>query len=240
MTVEMTRDEYWQIVEAIGWRQLIEDKADKPYEEGKKRALELLPTEEHMLAFRQHHGAVTGELSRSIESWEQRNDTRLPVGDDGFSDLTAMIVGLGKNVWEETVKAPKLAMKRANARYGTVEGYVESFAYCIPWNDDYAPIEQKLEVARWGLDHWIERAAGPDAPSYAAREVATRAQEVAELEAQLAGVETTPEKVAELVRQETIKAREAEYEALQEQIRELQRRAVRVSNELEKLVFDHA
>lgn len=236
MHIVMTRDEYWQIVKAIDWRQLIKDKVPDPCIEGMQRAKKLLPTVEHMEAFRVHGYDVDDELGTAIEKWEYRNNKQLPVTDDGLFDLKAMIVGLGKDEWERTIKNPKLAWDRANSKsYDTLESYVENFTYCIPYRDDYDPIEKKLERARHSLNHWVECCASLDAPNYAAREVATQIKEVAELEAQLTGVQTTPEKVAELVRQEAIEVRLAEIKALFEQIQKLQQRVTIVAADLTNL-----
>lgn len=54
------------------------------------------------------------------------------LGDDGFSDLLAHIIGLGKEEYERVLLNPQLAAQRAN-KYD----FTESFSYCLPFKQDY-------------------------------------------------------------------------------------------------------
>jgi hypothetical protein len=56
----------------------------------------------------------------------------LGVGDDGYGDLLHHIIGLGKKDFYKYANNLKLVEKLAHSRK-----YEESFAYCIPYDDDY-------------------------------------------------------------------------------------------------------
>jgi len=73
--------------------------------------------------------AKVGELQKTIEKYEDDNG-KLGIGsDDGFSDVTYHVVGLGQQEFNRCMANPALVEKRYNAPYGSPEGYQESFAY---------------------------------------------------------------------------------------------------------------
>jgi len=92
-------------------------------------------------SFRKKVSEKLGEFEEAITKWESHNQ-QLPVGDDGYSDLKYHIVGLGREVFDATVKSPKLAYKRAQKC-----DYVESFCYAVPYEEDL-PQEMTMEEAR--------------------------------------------------------------------------------------------
>ena len=63
--------------------------------------------------------------------------TTVPCSCDSFSDLLSHVVGLGKKEFSKVMKNPLLAYNRSMAKYGTKEGYEESFLYAIPYHTDY-------------------------------------------------------------------------------------------------------
>jgi len=145
----MNRDEFWAIVESVGWGTI-----DTDYERGKQVLLKALPTLEECDAFGQHRLHVKQALSNAIDSWCALRDTSLGLGDDGFNDLCAHIVGLGREEYERNLADPSLAQKRAESY-----GFEESFAYCEPHDTDYEPLEIQLAREVSGLLYWQENLA---------------------------------------------------------------------------------
>lgn len=68
-------------------------------------------------------------LKNKICIWETENNKSLGVGDDSFDDLTSHIIGLGKKEYDNVMANPELAYIRAGKKYGSPEGFKESFAY---------------------------------------------------------------------------------------------------------------
>jgi hypothetical protein len=79
------------------------------------------------------------DLVSAIKIWEKKNNIQFPCGDDGFWDLTAHIVGLGKEEYYKNLKNPKLAYGRAKA-----DDYKENFEYVF----NYAKEAKKEEIAK--------------------------------------------------------------------------------------------
>jgi hypothetical protein len=114
-------------------------------------------------------------LYSAIETWEEETGKSCGCGDDGFNDLRAMIVGIGKLEYEAVMADPERAYNRATAPYGSPEGYRESFAYAIPYEDAYdAPevqearkresmvrhvehLEENLTIAREHVEHLLRQ-----------------------------------------------------------------------------------
>lgn len=156
--LNMTEDQFWTIVDQVDWRTLVEENSDSPYKPGKERLLSLLPTYKACKDFSHHFQMWRGQLSMALDEYEQETGERVPVSDDGWSDLSSMVIGLGREVFEKNLKDPSLLMKRANAGWSGVNGYVESFAYCIPGKEDYDPIWIKLAREVDGLNYWLQQA----------------------------------------------------------------------------------
>lgn len=84
------------------------------------------------------------ELIRTIEKWED-NNRELNIGsDDGFSDVTAHVVGLGQSEFERVKVNPVLLEERYNKPYKSLDGYRESFLYCFQ-NPIGIKLEQEFE-----------------------------------------------------------------------------------------------
>ena len=142
----MNRDEFWAIVESVGWGTI-----DTDYKRGKQVLLKALPTLEECDAFGQHRLDVESALSDAIDYWCALRDTSLGLGDDSFDDLCAHIVGLGREEYERNLANPSLAQKRAESH-----AFEESFAYCEPHDTDYEPLEIQLAREVSGLLCWQE------------------------------------------------------------------------------------
>lgn len=218
--LRMTREEFWTIVDQTGWRGLVASGVRRPYEEGGKRMLKLLPTIDDMEDFCHHFEEVRGQLTQALDQYEQETGKRVPVSDDGWSDLSSMVIGLGRVEFEKNLKDPSLLLKRANTDLSTIHGYVESFSYCIPFKDAYDPVPLKLARAVNSLRHWQEKVkeAGDDVPSYMVTEVERRQLEVDELRVELE--RTGEEEWTQERYQEHVEAEQRKYEELQEQRRQ--------------------
>jgi hypothetical protein len=123
----MTEQEFWEIVGALRWQ---DDFGDDRI---KSELMERFPTPESIAPFRSIYEKKVGALKSAI-------------GDhcsDSFDDVTAHIVGLGREQYEAALADPNLARERWD-----VGNYEESFAYGVPHAEDY----QKQNVshyARW-------------------------------------------------------------------------------------------
>ena len=126
----MTREQFWEIVAAVRWEHGTE------FERGKEILIGLLPDVETMKAFSSHFSDVRSQLVVAVQEWE-REWTEIGTGDDGFSDLTCHVVGLGEKTWEASIANPRLVWNRADAPHGSEGSYRESFSYCIPDEEDY-------------------------------------------------------------------------------------------------------
>ena len=115
---------FWEVVDEIDWGR--KSKTNRYYSKVIMAAAKSWSPE-----FQKSFDAIfrekQGELMRFIARYEKAYNISCEVGDDGFSDLTAHIVGCGKKIYEESCSEPKNAVDRAH------EGdYIESFSYCIP------------------------------------------------------------------------------------------------------------
>lgn len=145
----MNEERFWGLVQAVDWSGLCAQ-GRRPYEAGKKRMFDLLPTLSDMKAFRQTYQQVTCQLSEALERWEKdgedwtgdHNPRHFPCSDDSWSDLLAHIVGLGREEYDACVADPERAHKRA-----TAYDYTESFSYCIPYESEYDSPEVKAQKA---------------------------------------------------------------------------------------------
>lgn len=117
---------FWKLVDEIGWGTKTVDYNN--VRAGLIKKLTASQSKELTSTFNE----LSTTLTKAIETWEKAHGERLPVSDDGFSDLRAHIIGLGKTVYEAVLKDPELAMRRANERQ-----YKESFSYCLPFPDDF-------------------------------------------------------------------------------------------------------
>lgn len=111
--------EFWDEVAKIGWSKKADIKAIE-----KKLLKSWAPEKAERMreVFDEMHGQLYEVLDQKVEG----------VGDDGFNDLLAHIVGMGKEEFERNLADPTLAQKRADA-----DDYEESFAYVLPHEDTY-------------------------------------------------------------------------------------------------------
>lgn len=144
-------DTFWDCVNEIGW----------PGRDSTEVKRDLLKawTPEFSESFRSIFSEKSRVVGASLNAYESDGDPDYWIGDDGFSDLTAHVVGLGKEVFEREASNPELIAERASKCK-----YKESFAYCIP----YAPttsrsFEEWVKAMGYPMDEegWRWRNNGP-------------------------------------------------------------------------------
>ncbi|MFP4409460.1 MAG: hypothetical protein ACLFPW_13145 [Spirochaetaceae bacterium] len=111
----MKDSEFWRMVEKMGWPEV-------HYDEAKYRFMLRYPP------------AVAEEFEETFlaKKAELRKAGRVEAVSDGWDDTLAHIIGLGKAAWEQNLANPTLMFQREESL-----DYKESFAYCIPFPDDY-------------------------------------------------------------------------------------------------------
>lgn len=125
-------DEFWAEVAKIGWGTKTTDIRKV------KLALLRTWTPEKAARVREVFYALSRHLYRVLDKVVDG------VGDDGFDDLRAHIIGLGRKEFERVLKKPTLAQERINRR-----DYVESFSYCLPYGaEDWEPLKPEYFV-KW-------------------------------------------------------------------------------------------
>lgn len=119
MSYVITDREFWQTVAELGWGTKSTDTNELSIVLMKKGI-------KYCNAFRNQYNKFAGGLYDLLE------DIVEGVGDDGFSDLIAHIIGLGKEEYEKVLDNPTIVQARIDAN-----DYVENFSYCIPWEDSW-------------------------------------------------------------------------------------------------------
>jgi len=122
----MTLEEFWKTVEGLGWGHKT-DGAGKTTDYKKvKKVLMQQWTQAQAKEADEHFSKLRHALYKKLDA------TIEGVGDDGFGDLIAHIIGLGKAEYDKVLANPELANERVSKRR-----FVESFSYCLPYKDDY-------------------------------------------------------------------------------------------------------
>ncbi|MEX2443121.1 MAG: hypothetical protein WD492_05930 [Alkalispirochaeta sp.] len=111
----MTENEFWRIVAEIGWPEADDDEA-------KYQFMKTYPP-----AVAEQFSEIFGEKKRAL-----RRAGGVQAVCDSWDDTLAHIVGLGREEWQRNMDHPHLMVEREEALQ-----YRESFAYCIPFADDY-------------------------------------------------------------------------------------------------------
>jgi SpoVK/Ycf46/Vps4 family AAA+-type ATPase len=133
---------YWKEIEQMGW-----GKTSVNYE-ALSREFHAKWGKRKMQAIRRFVGERVGELYTRVKEWEV-NHPRLGIGsDDGFSDVIHHIVGLGEAAFKAAMDNPVLIDRRYNSKYGSKEGYTESFAYCFHTPESYDPKPAKPKTIK--------------------------------------------------------------------------------------------
>lgn len=121
------RAKMWQNIEKMGW-----GKKSSDYEKISqtffslwgKETMEKISTFVHLLV---------QELQIRVTNYEDEtyHDLGIVKPSDGFDDVCYHIVGLGRAEYEKAYIDPELVEQRYLSRYGSPQGYKESFAYCF-------------------------------------------------------------------------------------------------------------
>ncbi len=119
--------EFWGIVKMIDWGNTNNGRfAD--WKIGKE-FLERKYTRKEIGDFRTIGGKFQSALMKTLDEYSKQKQGDLcyyGTSDDGFNDLTAHIVGLGKDVYFGVIEEPELALIRAKNH-----DYKENFFYCF-------------------------------------------------------------------------------------------------------------
>jgi hypothetical protein len=119
--VDAVTEEFWTEVAAIGWSK----KAKLDPAKVKRKLMEKWTPEKAELmlkTFMALEHALYDKLDKEVEG----------LGDDGFGDLLAHIIGLGREEFHATLNDPKRAKRRAERG-----DFTESFSYCLPTASEY-------------------------------------------------------------------------------------------------------
>ncbi len=112
----MEHTQFWQIVDELGW-------PDTHYDEAKRSFMKRYPAE------------VAQEFVKLFLTFKDELYTRAGLTEisDSVDDVRAHVIGLGREVYEQTIANPQLLRDRLENG-----DYEESFSYCIPHESDYA------------------------------------------------------------------------------------------------------
>lgn len=145
----MSESQFWKDIESLGWGTRTTN-----YKILKKHLLQKWTAEEAKGA-----GNVYSKLSSNLEQvldrWAHDEGEEFGLGDDGFSDLIAHIIGMGKREYDASIKNPRRAWDRAQKNQ-----YIESFHYALPWEEDYKKKEQGLKTYQDWAKKIVKRYSG--------------------------------------------------------------------------------
>lgn len=130
-TGKATIDEFWAEVALIGWK----EKGNGSSTVTQKKLLRRWD-DEFCESMRDIESELTSKLYHAVEKVESETGESTECGDDGFGDLMAHMVGLGKEAYEAALADPMLVIKR-----GQNHEYEECFSYCLPYA---RPLKEKL------------------------------------------------------------------------------------------------
>ena len=134
----MSEQKFWAIIEPFGWGTRSTD-----YKRIMRSLMgQLSPDEADEL--RAIFSKLQQTLNQEIEEYERQTDQNIGLGDDSFDDLTSHIIGMGRRVYEETLRNPQLAFDRAKKH-----DYEESFSYALPHKSSYEDLK---------IDRYLTRA----------------------------------------------------------------------------------
>ena len=117
----------WKDIEEINWAE--RSKQRRGYEQAKRFILENF-TPKRIKEIDEFISARHNDLYKRIEEYEREVGTRCGDygGDDSFGDMINHAIGLGQEYFESVMADPTLLNDL---------DFVESFTYCIPYEDEY-------------------------------------------------------------------------------------------------------
>jgi len=135
-------EKFWDFVRRCDWPR------DHDYERIKMKMLRSL-TKQEVESYRDTKAEFTNKLDTKI------GDVVSGVGDDGYSDLLAHIVGSGKELYDAVMDDPSIAQKIVD-NYD----YHESFSYAFPYEDDWKYLNKEPHIRR--AQEAFEELSNPD------------------------------------------------------------------------------
>jgi len=118
-----TVEKFWEVVKQVKWT------SDHNYTRIKYQFMRSF-TKPQMDGLRRRLEQMTNNLDRKISNRVEG------VGDDGYSDLLAHIVGTGKEAYDAVMADPSIAQDIIDRNQ-----YKESFSYAFPYEDDWQLID---------------------------------------------------------------------------------------------------
>jgi len=131
VAVAVPESTFWRIVDPIKWGTKTRD-----YNAVRQYLMKALTPQEaagFATTFRKIKDKLDKKLSKEVSG----------LGDDGYNDLLAHIIGMGKTEYEAVMKNPELGVDRADKHQ-----FAESFAYAIPTERDYQFSDVKVQLGR--------------------------------------------------------------------------------------------
>lgn len=129
----MAPEPFWAKVASVGWSRTTR------YSEA-RLALARAMSIEDAAAFHVAYDAAVAAVAAKLEKSIRKIDGYIG---DGFADLCAHIVGLGREEYERVLADPRRGVSRYKAGR-----FTESFGYCIPTGSDYAALDPAYHQAR--------------------------------------------------------------------------------------------
>lgn len=124
---QMTEERFWAIVEMADWPARQTEDSDR----GKIFLMSRLDRGEvHQL--RGIYESLSNDLWLAVGNHLKSTDQVIGVGDDGYGDLVAHVIGLGRAEYEKAMADPQVVVERGRARK-----FASNFSYILPWPQDY-------------------------------------------------------------------------------------------------------
>lgn len=136
----MNKDKFWKLVEELDWANTcrLDSKSRDAFAQEVFKKMNM--TSDDIIMAKNYAKALREILQDKIEEYSllkygdkyafPNNSGVISVGDDGFWDLCAHIVGLGKDVYEQACKNPEAILSQPD--------YVENFEYLFNTYEDFA------------------------------------------------------------------------------------------------------
>lgn len=128
-TVEtFSEDDFWKIIDEMNYIE------DLNYERIRKNLIDLkYGNKQTIKEFRNIFSNLYSKLENNMDKQIEENDLDyekiIGLGDSGLSDLLSHIIGIGKIDYYKNFNDVKELSKHANGKFGSVDGYSESFNY---------------------------------------------------------------------------------------------------------------
>lgn len=132
MNDKTSLENFWNLVDVLNWKEEAHNKKDKHRFGRLKKTFMQRVALEDLESYRKTLNQLYRALEKAIDDHCEKTGDHLGVSDDSHSDLLHHIIGLGKHLYDKTLKDPSFAVAMAENF-----DYVESFAYVFPYESDY-------------------------------------------------------------------------------------------------------